>query len=355
MDIMGHFTSEIGLGESARLYWHAAHSAGIDATAVDMPLAGRTHLRDFDVILSDAPAHDIGLTIQGLPGFARSEKRLCRLRRNVALPYWELEALPAGAVRDLARYDEVWAPSSFLKALLDDALGRTTILVPQPVLVPDFPPKPRPATGPLRILFFFDFDSFMARKNPHAAIAAFQRAFRRSEDVTLTVKVRGGNDRGGRAWLAREASADPRIQIVDRTLTVQEMTELLERCDVFLSLHRSEGFGFGCAQALAAGKTVVSTDYGGTTDFVTPETGYPVAWRRVPVAAGDYIEAANASWADPDIDHAAALLRRIYDDPSEGRRRAAAGAMLLRKTHSPNAVGARILSHLEPNRRASVP
>lgn len=123
-----------------------------------------------------------------------------------------------------------------------------------------------------------------SRKNPQAAVRAFRDAFAPGlRDVELVVKTRGDRDDGLRQWLATEAEADGRIRIVDRTLDRAGMDALMAGCDAFISLHRSEGFGFGGGEALAAGKAVVATDSSSTTDLIGPATGYPVAYRLYPV------------------------------------------------------------------------
>src|SRR5262249_11692434 len=151
-------------------------------------------------------------------------------------------------------------------------------------------PPPRSGRETLRLFTYLDFDSYGARKNPAGAIAAFQAAFAPEErDVELVVKVRGSNDGGLRGRLLRAAAADRRIQVIDRTIDRLRMNELMASCDAFVSLDRSEGFGFGAAEALAAGKAVVATNYGGTTDFITPATGYPVDYVLEPVRPGEYV------------------------------------------------------------------
>jgi glycosyltransferase involved in cell wall biosynthesis len=45
---------------------------------------------------------------------------------------------------------------------------------------------------------------------------------------------------------------------------------------VFLSLQRSEGFGRGMAEALQLGVDVITTAYGGNTDFCTGPLAHPV-------------------------------------------------------------------------------
>ncbi len=203
----------------------------------------------------------------------------------------------------------------------------------------------------LRLYTYLDFDSFGARKNPTAAVRAFQAAFPAGQrDVQLIVKVRGGQysgDAGMRKWLAETASADPRIEIVDKTLDRDEMDALMQSCDVFISLHRSEGFGFGAAEALAAGKAVVATDYAGTTDFITPETGYPVAYDLVPLKKGDYPGWEGQVWAEPRLDATVAALRSIYEDRSAARAKALRGQALLREQFAPSVVGARVRELLQ--------
>ena len=80
---------------------------------------------------------------------------------------------------------------------------------------------------------------------------------------------------------------------------------------MFLSLHRSEGFGRGMAEALQLGVDVIATDFGGNTDFCTGPLAHPVRWREAPIPRGSYQHADGHSWAEPDLDHAADLCREV--------------------------------------------
>ncbi len=51
---------------------------------------------------------------------------------------------------------------------------------------------------------------------------------------------------------------------------------LLATADSYVSLHRSEGFGMGMAEAMSSGKVVIATDFSGNTEFLDKETGYVV-------------------------------------------------------------------------------
>jgi glycosyltransferase involved in cell wall biosynthesis len=132
---------------------------------------------------------------------------------------------------------------------------------------------------------------------------------------------------------------DSRIKVIDKTLTRSEVDMLMNECNVFLSMHRSEGFGLGPAEALASEKIVVSTDYGGTTDFINQSTGYPVEYKLVPLKPNDYWQWDKQIWADPSIDSAAIALRNIYDHYHDALIRAKNGRKFMKDHHSFEVIG----------------
>jgi glycosyltransferase involved in cell wall biosynthesis len=350
VNLHGFFLAETGLGESARLLYQAFKTQEICTAACIRELSeGRNNALDFqDLVQTDAP-YNVGVNIDGLIGYRGLRHQICRNKYNIAYPFWELESIPERYLNYLRTYDKIWAPSSFIFHTLERH-GFTNIeVVKHPIRMPDQQPAFFDVRSELRILFYFDFDSFPARKNPEAAVHAFKKAFGREKDVSLTVKVRGQADAGRRAWLANQANADRRIQIVDRLMSRQEMSLLMNEHDVFISLHRSEGLGLGIAEALAAGKAVVATDYGGSTDFINVQTGFPVQWDRVNVGANEYVLSDNATWAEPSVEHAAALLRSIYDDPLDARLRVEHGFRHLRENHCISVIGNQIAHSLRQN------
>jgi len=84
---------------------------------------------------------------------------------------------------------------------------------------------------------------------------------------------------------------------------------------------------------------VVATDYGGTADFISEQTAYPIPYEMVPVRSGEYPGAEGQSWASPNLDAAVAALRAIDADPGEAEARARRGFDLLQRNHSPVVVG----------------
>jgi glycosyltransferase involved in cell wall biosynthesis len=341
--ISGYLTSEIGLGEAARILAHACDSQRLPVSFRKLPLPLRENEQEFASKCNQITDRKAQLMVFGLSSLDRFVNAPTRGAVNILYPYWELARVPPQWLPLVRLFDEVWAPSTFIASVFPDVLGRPVRLVRQPVHLPPALPPPRGGRDTLRLFTYLDFDSFGARKNPTAVVNAFQAAFPPSQrDVELVVKLRGTHDHGLRRWLMRSAAADRRITVIDRTLDRLRMNELMAGCDVFVSLHRSEGFGFGAAEALAAGKAVVATDYGGTTDFITPATGYPVDYVLEPVRPGEYVKSEGQVWATARQDAAVAALRAIHADPAEADARARRGFALLQSQHGVHVIGAEI-------------
>lgn len=347
VDVVGYHLSEIGLGEAARLLVRALDAAEIPTGLINVPLEGRMAETAFAERVAASDRHGTALSVSGATQLAHFARRSCRGQRNIAYPYWELPTFPTGWRGVFDGFDAYWAPTTFIRDMLTACQDRPVTLIPQPVLLADAPPKPGKTRGPLKVFTFFDYESFVSRKNPVGAIRAFLAAFPAgTEDVTLRIKARGAPSEQSRMELLELAQADRRIEVVDRLISRAEMTALMADCDVFLSLHRSEGFGLGCAEALALGKIVVATDFGGTRDFISAATGYPVAFTPVAITTADYPGADGSHWAEPSIAHAASILQDIYSDPGRAVERSIAGFRHLQKNNSFAAVGAQIKAAL---------
>lgn len=341
--LIGYLRSEIGLGQAARNLAYACDAQRLPVSFRHVPLRGRENDDEFTTKCNAVPDRRANLLVTGLPSIMDLIHEIGPGRINILYPFWELSRIPDAWLDTARRFDEIWAPSSFVAQAFPSNFDRPVRLLRQPLRMSAFLPDDGHTQDVLRLYTYLDFDSFGARKNPTAAVRAFLAAFPGSQrDVRLIVKVRGGHycgDAGMRKWLAETASKDPRIEIVDKTLDRGEMDALMQSCDVFISLHRAEGFGFGAAEALAAGKAVVATDYAGTTDFVTPETGYPVAYDLVPLKKGDYLGWEGQVWAEPRLDATVAALRSVYEDRDAARAKALRGQALLRQSFSPAVVG----------------
>ena len=122
---------------------------------------------------------------------------------------------------------------------------------------------------------------------------------------------------------------------------------MLAACDCYVSLHRSEGFGLTPAEAMYLGKPVIATGYSGNLDYMTPENSYLVDYELQRIGRGNSPYPADGEWADPDIDHAARLMREVVEDPLAAERRGQQAAADIRAGYSPDAAGETMERRLE--------
>jgi glycosyltransferase involved in cell wall biosynthesis len=190
-------------------------------------------------------------------------------------------------------------------------------------------------------LYTFDFFSYMDRKNPFAAITAFKNAFPlRSDRVGFVLKVMNGVDSDPR-WkqMLDLISGDERIIIINETMDRDTVLGLFNVCDAYVSLHRSEGFGRGPAEAMYLGKPVIVTNYSGNTDFTLSDNSCLVDYRLVPVKDGQYIFEKGQVWADPNVDHAAWFMQKLFNDRDYADSIGRAGELYIKKEFNPITVG----------------
>lgn len=276
------------------------------------------------------------------------------LRRGVhriAYWYWELSRVPAEWADRLEPIHEIWAPTRFIA----DAMRAT---LPRPVypLLPGVELPPIASRGkhyfgldPERFLFLFAFDmnSVMERKNPLGLIEAFRRAFSPRDPVQLAIKVHRAHRHPAERRQLLEAAASAGVTVIDETFSRADALALMEAADGYVSLHRSEGLGLTMAESMLLGKPVIATAYSGNLDFMTPENSLLVDYRMVPLLRNHLSLPEGCEWADPNLDHAASLMRWVVDNPEQSRALGRRARESVARTLSPTRAAQRMIDRLQ--------
>lgn len=273
---------------------------------------------------------------------------------NIGYWAWELSGFPDAWLPALAGLDEIWAPSRFIQQAVSAKTDLPVTWMPLAVEPGEVPPLPRPSLGlpegRFLFLFFFDFRSFVSRKNPQAVMTAFQQAFATSDDrVGLVIKTNGMEEcpEAYQAFKDQALTRDSRVHLIDRVMDDRELKGLMNQCDAFVSLHRSEGFGRGLAEAMYLGKPVIATAYSGNLDFMNPANSCLVDYTLVPVGENDYPFGQGQYWAEANIDMAAAYMRALVADPALAREKGARAARDVRRDLGFDAIGRRYRQRFE--------
>lgn len=356
LNVAGYLRAETGMGEVPRAVLRALAGAGYPVAGVDLGPANWTRADDGSADhLVAAPRHAttlICVNADGLPGALRTAGPGALAGRDlIGFWHWETERFPAAWRGSFRHLDEVWVSSGFVQRAVAVAAPVPVVNVGLPVHAPRPGSHSRADLGlpENRFLFLFSLDlrSSPARKNPAGAIKAFRRAFAPGDTrAALVIKVSNADAAPAELERLRADLAATGGVLIDRFLDREALSSLFARCDAYLSLHRSEGFGLTVAEAMALGKPVVVTAYGGTTEFTTPANSFLAGYDLVPVGPGAAPYPPDDRWAEPDLDHTATLLRQVIESPDEAARRGERAAADIRRDYSPAAIAHRMIERL---------
>ena len=186
------------------------------------------------------------------------------------------------------------------------------------------------------VFFNFDFGSY-CRKNIPAALKAFASAFAGDTSAKLLFKTKGATENPKRVAemtrLATELGIGSQIIHIADYLPRADVDGLTAASDVYLSLHKSEGFGLGMAEAMSQGIPVVATNWSANTEFCRPETAWCVPYSMTPILPHEYPPSMK-EWAKADAEAAAKMLREIRDNPEAAREKAEAGRRFMANRYS---------------------
>jgi glycosyltransferase involved in cell wall biosynthesis len=351
VNLVGFARGELGIGEDLRMAAATAHFHRIPFTVYNAPISMLARDRDHRLAGMESAEAIYRTNLITLPGtetvriLVEQGPGLFSHRFTIGAWQWELPSWPL-MLRDAYRLvQEIWAPSSYIAEAFRESAPVEVLHMPMAVEVDPAPHRDRSDFGlpEDRYLFLFVFDglSHFARKNPMAAITAFQSAFPMSHrEAGLVIKCMNA-PLGHAGWrtVVESCGNDPRIITINETFDRERILGLFNCCDAFVSLHRAEGFGRTIAEAMLLGKPVVVTNFSGNTDFTNSETAFLVDGPLIPVKKDDYHFGEGQYWCDPDVEQAAHQMRRCLEDSERASMKAKAGQELVRRGFSPAAVG----------------
>jgi len=334
VNLAGYLDSMLGVGQVARQVRAALESAGVAVAPFTVVADSAPRIAGGEPERASGPLHPVNLVCVNPDGLEGAHDSLgpdfFAGRHTIGLWWWEVDAFPDAFRRSFDLVDEVWVGSHHVADALAAVSPVPVVRMPVPVEAEPSSGAGRdhlglPAGGPL-FLFAFDHGGGLERKNPLGAIEAFARAFEPGDGPQLVVKCIGAQERpDAHRRLLDAAAQHDHVHVLDTPLPPPAMAALTEACDAYLSLHRSEGFGLTIAEAMLRAKPVVATAYSGPRDWLTERNCFEVDWREVPIGPGNDPYPAEGTWAEPDLDDAAAQLRRVVEEPDEARRRAERG------------------------------
>ncbi|WP_158282811.1 glycosyltransferase family 4 protein [Aminobacter sp. AP02] len=348
----GLFRSPKGLGQIARSRLAALQTTGLRSARINIEgIDDYLHISGTEDVVNSDEIDNKAILFANPDIYSTldmyTKRRFWRSKYRVGEWYWELPSLPAPWRGEASKLHEIWVASEFTRQSV--AAVHTNVRIVAPAisvrLIDKLEAKRRlglPEES-FTVLTMFDLASYAARKNPLGAVQAFMDAFplaRSEQRATLVIKTHSSTvDNPTAREIRRLAALDERIVIMDSRTDQGAIDFVQSACDVFISPHRSEGFGLILAECMARGKPVIATGYSGNLEFMSAENSFLSPFRLVDVPIGAYPHAEKQVWADPDLDYFVDSLRLIYNNPALAQQRASLARENIESHFAPDVVG----------------
>ena len=372
LQLIGPFEKASGLGQATRL------SASVIAQIGSDPASLTVNSVNFGL---DNPAPEGFSRVGELSGYKRAKINLIHLNAesiplayayqpdvfsgayNIGYFFWELNTPAACHYLGMNMLDEIWVSTEYgVQIYQPESRGPVTNVG---MCFEDLPEIARADArhfvqdrfgfdgGKFVFLVAFDSFSFVQRKNPVGTLQAFKAAFDGVADVRLVIKTQNRrkvtDPVQAKIWGEVDAliKGDARITVLDETLSYDDLLKLKKGCDAYVSLHKSEGWGFGMIEAMNLGVPVICTGYSGNMDFCSDDTAWLVGYDEVELQPDEYIFVRKGQkWAEPDVADAAKQMHRVYSDPAARQAKAAAALTNVRQNFSAQAIALRYEARL---------
>ena len=324
VNLIASITGDSGLGQSSRLIANVLEHSDVPHVIYNYVYSYSLKMEDTtyaDKISSELP-YDINLVHINPrelgPALFRLPKNMWSSQYNIAFWLWELEDFPEEWAVYTDLFDEIWTPAEFVSNAVRTAAKCPVHTLPYHVTAPTEEQYDRAWFGlpedKFLFAFMYDANSVADRKNPMAVVKAFMKAFSPEETgVGLVIKANNGRPEDIEK-LRRQMRGYENLYFVTDNLKKTAVNSLLKCVDVFVSLHRAEGFGLGMAESMMVGTPSIATNWSANTEFMNSEVGCMGDYKLIKLEKDIEPYHKGSRWADADVDQAADYMRRLYLD-----------------------------------------
>jgi glycosyltransferase involved in cell wall biosynthesis len=337
VNVFGFIGGEFGLGEAVRLIIKALNKAEIPVSLINYDI--KTNHRNEDSTFKDYSndvIYPINLVLmgpsEGKKILAHYPEHFFKNKYNIFYLNWESEYIPQEYVDNLNFYDEIWVPAQYCKDILSNYCDLPVNVIPYPIEIEVDDKKDEEAESfydknSFNFFFMFDYNSTLERKNTLNLINAFEKAFGKTDkSVSLIIKTsKSTKFTKERELVESRISGFQNIKIVEKIYDKQTLYKIIRGCDAYVSLHRSEGFGLTMAEAMFFGKPVIATNYSGNLEFMNDENGFLVNFKKTKIDSSIINYDSNTVWSEPNIDHAAELMKQVKENSDIVKNKALKG------------------------------
>jgi glycosyltransferase involved in cell wall biosynthesis len=349
---VGPLLNTNGYAEFGRYFIRAFHERGIEylpfisATEHNEPDLGKW--RDIIVNASNQGGNYdiniINLTPElAMPHFVKTVP-------NVVFTMFETTRIPKQWVEYCNTADAVFVPCQWNKEVFESSGIRVPVYVISPgVFTEDF--QNRTVEHPLTVsesvrYKFYSIFQWTERKNPFGLLRGYYAQFTGCDDVMLVLKTYKSGFSAAEHTQLKEIIARikqdmklshyPKVTLISKMLSSEQMADLHKQCDCFVLPHRAEGFGMPHMVAMGWGNPVVTTGFSGNMEFMSEDSSYLLPYQLTPVHGLPWVPwyEGTMDWAEPDIAAMKSYMWGIYKNPAKASKVGEAGQKYMYKALS---------------------
>lgn len=359
LNILGYINKQFGLGEGVRSNIRSVAAANIPYAVNDFKgqISKDILNENLDgLVLSEDNPYKINLIQINVDNFDKvlntSKPEYFAGKYNIGFWAWELDNFPTHFQSYIDMLDEIWVPSNFCVNAISKVSTKPVLRFMHSIEIPEVDFEKEDFSLPtdkLIYLTMFDYHSSVHRKNPYATINAFRNAFgKNSKEATLVIKTSLGLEFPEvKSRLKDFVKNDSSIIIIEEILSREKLYGLMKISDVYVSLHRSEGFGLTMAEAMALQKPVIATAFSGNTEYMSLQDSFLIPYKLIPTDGNYIYPELHNTWADADINAASQVMRELADRPELRVEIGLKAKTAIDQTLSPIIIGTRIKERLD--------
>ena len=324
INIMGPAKAQMGIGQGCRLLINEVEASGQNFTLMNFDLLGNVRNEDetYSNIITDTTPYGINIIFMEPTELmfrcTQFDENLWNEKYNIAYWSWELEDFPKEWTPSIDIVDEIWTPSEFTSDSIRKVTDKPVYTVPYNVTAHTDDKYDRRYFGlpedKFLFLIMFDFNSTMVRKNPIGAIEAYKKAFSKDDDsVGLVIKT-NNTDMSKLNEFKKLLDGYNNIFYITEILPKVAVNSLIKEVDVFVSLHRAEGFGIVMAEAMLNNTVCIATNWSSNIEFMNKDVACMVDYTFTVLKKDASPYRKGSKWADANTDEAAEYMKKLHDD-----------------------------------------
>ena len=364
VNLLSYATADTGMGESSRSMLATIAAAGLpyESSSILQPHIDISRVSEVEgcesVFANRLGGYGVSIVVANadqVPIVCRGGRWGVPGSRCIGYWVWETEQFPEEFSGSEDYFDAIFTPSNHSARAIEKTVAKPVKVLPHTLdwqgihrASAEAPPRSLKYADPSRVTFGFAFDpkSSWERKNPEAVVTAFRNAFVDDySGVELVLKVNSRSEMSFRYQRLLEQTRDLPLKVISQSMSREESLEFFAELDVYVSLHRAEGFGLTLAETMAMGIPVIATNYSGNVDFMPAGSAALIDYDLIESKAVEGAYPIGTVWADPDLNQASEEMKRLCD-PYERTRLGLQGKATVEELLGVEQLGGRLRTYL---------